>query len=265
MLNIIYQIANAILSVLRVIMDIICSYSLYMLITMSSFTLCWWTIGKISCAYVAMMIISGIFEGLKLPLNRITGFKNDTLMINILNNIWSTFMISHQCAFLLINFEFIVASLYQSLMWTSIYLFGAYILADLITGIVHFVGDYFKLRFFIEHHKNPGSIMDYGYFFTTFESYMIAYAVLLLTNWLRSPLLNLTHQIVVHGGFLHKYAHLPKHDLPKIVHILQSSHIIVPRSHHLKHHSAPYAINHPTLSGWTSIILNPITKRIMVE
>jgi len=162
--------------------------------------------------------------------------------------------------------------------WLVAAMFGAYLLADLLTGLVHFLGDSFGsvdtpvlgLTFvlpFRSHHAQPGDICEHDFVATNGNN---AFATLLLVGPLLffSPLRQGGGWAVV-GAFalvlslslmltnqIHKWAHV-SHP-PPLVRPLQRLGVLLSPERHESHHRPPYVGGYCVTSGLCNRLLDPI-------
>lgn len=155
---------------------------------------------------------------------------------------------------------------------------GAYVFADLLAGLVHFVGDSFGtvetpllgLTFvlpFRSHHVHPGDICEHDFVATNGNNAFATLFVLGPVLWL-SPLreggawsvfgvfvlvlalsLMLTNQI-------HKWAHVARP--PGLVAWLQRRGFLLSPERHAAHHRPPYVGGYCVTSGLCNRLLDPI-------
>jgi hypothetical protein len=157
---------------------------------------------------------------------------------------------------------------------------GAYIVADLLSGIVHFLADNFGtpetpfvgqgfVMPFREHHRDPTGITRHGFFEANGNNALVCLPVLaptvLLVPVMHTRLGFLTGLFVfvlLLAVFLtnqvHKWAHMESP--PKAILALQGAGIIISKDHHDKHHTSP----HDTYYCITVGIWNPLFERYQV-
>lgn len=153
------------------------------------------------------------------------------------------------------------------------------VFGDLLTGIVHWVGDtYFSddtpiigpgfVKPFRLHHIYPRDICTHNLVTTLGNSCIMAAPLLLfclfllltgpVSAWLAFPVLSTTILVIatVATNQFHKWAHDPK---PSIVaRWLQRSRLVLEPSHHDRHHTTPHDTYYCITNGW----LNPLLNRI---
>ncbi|GAB4424583.1 MAG: fatty acid desaturase CarF family protein [Turneriella sp.] len=148
----------------------------------------------------------------------------------------------------------------------------AYLAADLVSGIVHFLADNFGNaetplvgRMFVfpfrEHHNDPLAITRHSFLETNGASCLVALPLLFATIaftdgaeqaalrlWIFSFLL-----AVFFTNQIHKWAHMV--NPPRAVRFLQSCRLILsPRSHAI-HHTAPHDSYYCITAGWLNLPL----------
>ena len=164
---------------------------------------------------------------------------------------------------------------------------GAYLSADFVSGLVHFLADNFGdehtplfghtfIRAFREHHNDPLDITRHDfietngancivslpvlipvYLWTPFES-IWGWSLALFIGWLLFYIF-LTNQF-------HKWAHMESP--PLAILWLQRKKLILSRSHHQTHHIPPFDTYYCITAGWLNPILHkirffPILKKIV--
>ena len=156
------------------------------------------------------------------------------------------------------------------------------VLADFITGFVHWIADTWGsvdlpylgkafFRPFREHHVNPTAMTRHDFFETNGDNFLgispfAAYCVYKFYNldekvlaehyrfdlsmYALSIFLVLTNQI-------HKWSHI-YFGLPAWVEFLQNCHLILPRAHHRVHHISPHETYFCITTGWLNYPLEKI-------
>jgi len=137
---------------------------------------------------------------------------------------------------------------------------AAYLAADLLSGVVHFLADNFGsadtpilgrgfIKPFRDHHTAPHGIVENGFVGTNGNNSLAAVPVMLLV-WLLVPistavwglLFGLSFLLLCVAAFLtnqfHKWAHMDR--APGWVAWLQRRGVVLSRGHHDYHHTAPY-------------------------
>ena len=153
----------------------------------------------------------------------------------------------------------------------------AYLAADLATGIVHWFCDTFYseettiigralIEPFREHHRDPLAITRRGFFEVNSSNCLAMIPVLAAAYWrggsvhdgptaaladgfllCLAPAVSLTNQF-------HKWAHAPR--VPRIVGWLQRARLILPPSHHARHHQPGESRAFCVTSGWCDPLLD---------
>jgi len=153
----------------------------------------------------------------------------------------------------------------------------AWLAADFLGGLVHFVADnfgdprtpYFGPSFigpFRDHHTDPAGITRHGFLERHGNNSMVSLPVLGATlYWPYSPWLDMfvlgTTLGVAITNQIHCWAHMERP--PRWVAFLQTCRVILPRDHHGAHHTPPYKTNYCILSGWTSGTLNLVVRWLL--
>jgi len=149
-------------------------------------------------------------------------------------------------------------------------LFVGYLVADFMSGLVHFTFDrFFTTRTpllgaafvtaFRQHHSDPVDITRHGFIATNGNNSLATVPVLLAlvllpvdegAPWqlfLSSTVLWAAVATFATNQF-HKWAHEP--EVPAVVAWLQRRHLILPKDHHQLHHTFPYASHYCITTGW---------------
>lgn len=158
-------------------------------------------------------------------------------------------------------------------------LFG-YILADFVSGLVHFLGDtignehtpFFGKRFifpFREHHTDQTAITQHSFWYTNGLNCLVSLPIMIAmyhgwkitgTSSLWSQCIFLTLYFLVIGVFftnqIHKWAH--QNNPNAVIRTLQNSGLILTPSRHKLHHTAPFDSHFCITTGW----LNPVLEYI---
>ena len=153
----------------------------------------------------------------------------------------------------------------------------AYLAADLLSGVVHFLADNFGsantfilgpalVHPFRDHHVDPEGITRHGFLETNGNNCLICVPILLGMHYAYDSLrpgwafimalaVNATLFFIFLTNQFHKWAHqtFP----PAAVRTLQRMGMILSPSHHSVHHRAPHLRNYCITSGW----LNPLLDR----
>lgn len=148
-----------------------------------------------------------------------------------------------------------------------------YLLADLTSGIVHFIGDTFGSENtpiigkafifpFREHHVDQTAITRHNFLVTNGHNCLVSLPVMVGMHFLLIPFpfLFLTGVSLVLSVFMtnqfHKWAH--QKNPPSMIKFLQDKRLILNPAHHAIHHTAPYNRYYCITTGW----LNPIWERV---
>jgi hypothetical protein len=149
-----------------------------------------------------------------------------------------------------------------------------YLLADLLTGFVHWFCDTFfdeatpligpgLIAPFREHHRDPMLMTRHGFLELTGSSFRGLAPLLGLFVWLSGSLAAPVNAFVlalaagaVATNLLHRWAHDPSP--PAAARILQRLGIVLTPGHHARHHQPPYAAAYCVTSGW----MNPLCERL---
>ncbi len=170
----------------------------------------------------------------------------------------------------------------EHLLLVSLALAIGFILADFVSGIVHWLADTWGsadmpilgpalIRPFREHHVDQKAMTHHDYIETNGANCLVAVPVAAIALWLPvestawpRTMLFLVASIgsmifwVMMTNQIHKWAHLDEASLPKSVVRLQRMHWILPVAHHQTHHQAPFATYYCITTGW----LNPLLHRL---
>jgi plasmanylethanolamine desaturase len=157
----------------------------------------------------------------------------------------------------------------------------AYYLADLLSGVIHWICDSFGSAAtpvwgpmlvgpFRRHHRAPLDITQIS-LLENLGASAIAGALVL---WLWSPVtaqgwaqswgqglrwLGLELLVfAVLSNLFHRWAHLPRAQRPAWLRRAQAWHLLLDSDAHLRHHRPPHRLNYCILSGWA----NPLSNRI---
>ncbi len=144
------------------------------------------------------------------------------------------------------------------------------LIADLITGFVHFLLDQYgspETRFFknavkinLAHHDNPRLMIDRSYWELTKDSWKLA-AILLTTSFLIFGFHWEILFVLVIGAntnIFHKWSHMKKSEKPLVIYYLQKIKFLQHNKHHRHHHKKPFDTYFCIITN----ILNPILERI---
>ena len=155
--------------------------------------------------------------------------------------------------------------------------FGGYLAADFISGVVHFLGDTYGredtkwfgpsfIKPFRVHHTHPQEICEHDFIELNGNNCIVCFPVGLAALWsvpVDSPLgalLLLTIASMLVWVFMtnqfHKWAH--EDAPPRVVSMLQRWNLVLSPQHHSVHHRAPYDRYFCITVGW----LNPVLTRL---
>jgi hypothetical protein len=148
-----------------------------------------------------------------------------------------------------------------------------YLVADLISGIVHWMGDslgdentpWFGPTFsepFRVHHSDPRLITVHGFVETNGNTCIVAMPPLIAAHaWMPAEpgtwfyLAVLVSSLALFGvatNQCHKWAHSAR--VPRLVALMQRWRLIIGPDHHERHHVFPHASHYCVLSGWMNIL-----------
>lgn len=156
----------------------------------------------------------------------------------------------------------------------------AYFLADLFSGLVHWVCDSFGssttplwgpmlIKPFRDHHNDPGKITRISLIENLGASAIAGVVVFWIANryflklnendflhvfnaWLLSWFLVFS----ILSNLFHRWAHIPKAKKPAWMRYMQNQNLILNSDVHLNHHKKPYRINYCILCGWANAVTN---------
>ena len=155
---------------------------------------------------------------------------------------------------------------------------SGYVLADFVSGIVHWLGDTWGsirtplfgkafIRPFREHHIDQTAITRHDFIETNGSNCLATLFILIPANLLMPETWN-SISLFLYTVFastslgifatnqFHKWAHWSK--APRLIRWLQANKIILSPVHHAIHHHAPYDRHYCITVGW----LNPLLARI---
>jgi hypothetical protein len=148
-----------------------------------------------------------------------------------------------------------------------------YLMADLLTGFVHWFCDTFfdettpvigagLIAPFREHHRDPLLMTRHGFLELTGSSFRGLAPVLAVFVWTGEtlPVAAQAFAFAIGSGavatnLLHRWAHEPSP--PAVVRILQRTGLVLSPERHARHHAPPYAAAYCVTSGW----MNPLCER----
>ena len=151
---------------------------------------------------------------------------------------------------------------------------AGYLLADLLTGFVHWFCDTFfdettpiigpaVIAPFREHHRDPLLMTRHGFLELTGSSFRCFAPLLALYVWLGDWMPASANAFVfalatgaVATNLLHRWAHDPAP--PAMARLLQRAGLVLTPGRHARHHQPPYAAAYCVTSGW----MNPLCERL---
>lgn len=141
------------------------------------------------------------------------------------------------------------------------------LLADFITGLVHFWMDQYGredmpyvgkhvIEINILHHRDPRHMVKRSYWSLTYTSWMLGVIVGIIALIFGFWGWGVAFLIVYAGNAnqIHKWAHQTDKENGPIIVLLQKMRLLQSRRHHRGHHHAPYDRNYCILTDW----LNPV-------
>lgn len=158
----------------------------------------------------------------------------------------------------------------------ALMLTAGYVMADLLTGFVHWFCDTFfeettpiigpgLIAPFREHHRDPLLMTRHGFLELTGSSFRGLAPVLWAFLWLGDALPAAADALVfalatgaVGTNLLHRWAHQP--DPPAVARVLQAAGVVLTPERHARHHAPPHAAGYCVTSGW----LNPLCDRLRI-
>lgn len=144
-----------------------------------------------------------------------------------------------------------------------------YVATDLISGIVHWIGDTWGtartpliggtlIRGFREHHEDPTAITRHGFLETNGANCLVAtplgaLAVLISADAAPSALfvkafLGAILLWTFWTNQFHKWAHVERRPAP--IRLLQRLRLVLPPEHHARHHAEPFTSHYCITTGW---------------
>lgn len=149
-----------------------------------------------------------------------------------------------------------------------------FILADFVSGFVHWMADTWGsvdmpvlgkslIRPFRQHHVDPKAMTKHDYIETNGANCMISVPVALMTlfipldieGWV-APALFLVVSMgsmifwVMMTNQIHKWSHLDADQMPTLLKWAQRLHLVLPPTHHDRHHTAPFDTYYCITTGW---------------
>lgn len=180
---------------------------------------------------------------------------------------------SFEIASIIINISltvFFVISLKLNLIHYIWILPLSWVLADIISGLVHWFADTYGkvewpiigntfIRSFLEHHIDPLSITRHDWIETNGANFFIGIPLLILMYLFEAFIPNtiiilfaLTNIWTALTNQFHKWAHTPRPN--QLAKILQASKLVLSTETHAQHHKSPFDINYNITNGHTNII-----------
>lgn len=162
-----------------------------------------------------------------------------------------------------------------------------YLLADFLSGFVHFLGDSFGTETtpilgaafifpFRKHHRDPEDITKHGFIETNGHNCLVSLPMMMALVYAGMGLAEhsavaafffaIAYFLIV-GVFMtnqfHKWAHMKKR--PAFISWLQKYRLILSPTHHKIHHTAPFNRYYCITTGWLNLLLDklkffPISK-----
>lgn len=152
--------------------------------------------------------------------------------------------------------------------------FSGFIMADFISGFVHWMGDTWGstempilgkalVRPFREHHVDQKAITRHDYIETNGNNCLISIPTALicvvtplgvpgfesLAVFFVTSLGSMIFWVMMTNQF-HKWAHLDEAQIPGWLRLLQRLHMVLPPEHHQVHHAAPFDTYYSITTGW---------------
>jgi len=156
-----------------------------------------------------------------------------------------------------------------------LYALFAYITADFVSGLVHFLADNFGnpetpffgkvfIYAFREHHVDPKAITHHAFVETNGANCLVSLPGLIYFHHASASVLDYTFRfyfLVFYLGIfltnqIHKWSHLD--NPPRLIAALQRWHLILPPAHHAIHHAAPYDKYYCITCGWLNAPLQQL-------
>lgn len=162
-------------------------------------------------------------------------------------------------------------------LWLELILYAlfAYITADFVSGLVHFLADNFGnpetpffgkvfIFAFREHHVDPKAITRHSFVETNGANSLVSLPGLIYFYYASAPVADFTFRFyfiffylsIFMTNQIHKWSHEDK--VSGFVAFLQKIHLILPPVHHDIHHRAPYDKYYCITCGWLNPLLNSL-------
>jgi ubiquitin-conjugating enzyme E2 variant len=154
---------------------------------------------------------------------------------------------------------------------------AAYAVADLLSGIVHFLLDNFGspetpvigqkfVKPFRDHHVDPMAMTQGDFIAVNADNVFVCLPVIVPAFFLLDTREHLYAGVFIVGlvagvimtNQLHKWAHMPT--VPRLVAVAQRNGIVLSKQHHTGHHSGTYDRNYCITWGHLDMVLNRFVK-----
>ncbi len=144
----------------------------------------------------------------------------------------------------------------QMLLWAL----PGWLLADVFSGLFHFLGDTLRLPSFWEHHTDPMIMTHHTFLFRNAEIFALgAIAHPLVTAYAPAlkPLLDITVMLAMFSNETHRWAHLRRvgKPVPVLVQKLQNWGLILTPERHSRHHRGTFNTHFSIFAGVSDFIL----------
>jgi ubiquitin-conjugating enzyme E2 variant len=157
-----------------------------------------------------------------------------------------------------------------------------FIMADFVGGFVHWMADTWGstnmpvlgkalIRPFREHHVDPKAMTRHDYIETNGANCMISVPVAAMTlaipldieGWVGPALFTVVSMgsmifWVMMTNQIHKWSHLDADQTPTLLRWAQRLHLVLPPTHHDRHHTAPFDTYYCITTGWLNWPLHKI-------
>lgn len=157
-------------------------------------------------------------------------------------------------------------------MFVILKVIGVILLADLVTGLVHWLEDSYWSpetpilgKWIVEpnlaHHKNGQEFLQKSWFESSWDLLIVGIIILSIAYFMKS----LTWEVClfvlisVNANQIHKWAHITRYEnKPKVIGLLQKMYILQRTDHHGQHHRKPHNTNYCTVTN----VLNPVLDKL---
>jgi ubiquitin-conjugating enzyme E2 variant len=151
----------------------------------------------------------------------------------------------------------------------------AWVLADLLSGLLHWACDTFGgahtpvvgrafIRPFREHHAHPEEMTRHDFVETHGASCLAALPLLAAACFAPWPFVQALLVCTALGALAtnqcHKWAHMDEAATPRFVRWLQRRGLVLPREHHRLHHTAPFDTHFCMSCGWLNAPFNALLR-----